>query len=44
MKQRMGVEISRDRQIKGGKNELVIIAPANGNRDDTFVLQVENSA
>lgn len=44
MKQRMGIRIFGDGQIKGVKDELVVVAPANGKRNDTLVLEVENSA
>lgn len=44
MKQRAGIGVFGNGQIEGVKNELVIVAPAYGKRDNTFVFKVENGA
>jgi hypothetical protein len=44
MEQRVGVGVFGDGQIEGVKYELVVVAPAHGERDDTLIFEVENGA
>lgn len=44
MKQRVGIRVFGNGQIKGVKYKLVIVATAHGERDNTFVFNVEDCA
>jgi hypothetical protein len=44
MKQRVGIRVFGNGQIKGVKYKLVIVATTYGERDNTFVFEVEDCA
>jgi len=44
MEQRVGVGVFGDGQIEGVKYELIVVAPAHGERDNASVFEVENCA